>query len=1179
MRLARYCALLALPAAMLLAQEFRGTISGTVTDPSGGKVANVKLTATETRTGAVTAAQTDATGNYTIPFLAPGTYTVTAETMGFKKYEHPNVTLGPGDHPVLDIHLELGEVSQSVSVVEEVPLINSDNATMGQTITTKQVEDLPLNGRTPAMLAQLSIGVIATAQPSLVHPFDNAGAAAWSIGGTPSQTAELLIDGAPDGTWDNRLAYSPTQDSVQQVMVDAFNTDAAYGHTSGGTVNQIMKTGTNAFHGSMYEFNQVSRLNAVNFFTNKSGAAVPVTHFNQYGLTAGAPIVIPKLFNGRNKLFWFFAWENLADAQPNNSTLSSSTSNFTTVPTAAERTGDFSALNYTLYNPYSAVQSGSAVTRSPFSPNNVIPKTMLDPVALAYLPFYPQPNLTPLGANGFQNYVSNFLSTDTYDNELGRIDYNMSDRSHLFVDVRHNYRVQAKGNYFNNIATGVNLTRENYGATVDEVYTINPTSFADVRLNFTRMNEVHGEPSQGFNPTTLNFPSYIASSSSYLVMPLISFGSCGSQTSFQCLGDNSASRDPSQSYQLFGAVTKVMGSHTFKFGGDVRQYRLNTYITGSSAGSYTFGNGWVRASNSSSSTLQTGQDFASFLMGLPTAGQFDINSHASWTSYYFSGFAQDDWRFSKTLTLNLGLRFDQDLPYGESFGRTVNNFDTIATSPIAAAATAAYAANPLAQLPAANFMVNGGLTYPSASGGAPYHVTSHLFSPRIGLAWTPSALHNKTVIRAGFGIFVAPITVASLATTGSYSSNPLVDQEGFSQTTSMIVPSNFLAPSATLGNPFPGGILQPVGSAAGLSTFLGQNVSFLNPYMKNPYSVRWNFGVQHSLTRNTLLEVEYMGNHSVHLPMAFTQLNVIPRQYLSTATYRDQATINTLTASVANPFAGLEPGTSLNSSKTTVAQLLARFPQFPVGSGSGSSGVIEQNLSNGRSYFESLSVRAEHRLSYGLSLIANYMYSRLIEQDTWLNDTDPVPEKRVSPFDHPQHFVVGATYGLPMGKNRLLDLKSRWANAILGGWTVNGIYTYQTGAPLLWTNGSTTSIGDYVYYGGPLNLDTSKVNGNAFDKSQFDTKSADQYQYHIRTFSTTFSNLRQAAINNFDASIMKQFNVKETMYFQLRMEAFNVLNHPVFAAPVTTISSSTFGEINAQGNLPRQIQLGARFVW
>jgi hypothetical protein len=1161
---------------VVYAQEFRGAISGSITDPGGAAIANATVIATETRTGARSKTVSDAAGEYTIPFLPPGVYEISAEGRGFKRYVRQNVQLGSEDHPVLDIRMEVGEVTQSIDVTESVSLMNSENASVGQTITTKQVEDFPLNGRTPMMLAQLSIGVIATAQPSLVHPFDNSGAAAWSIGGTPAQTSELLMDGSPDATWDNRLAFSPPQDAVQEVTVKAFDNDAAYGHTASGTANQILKTGTNSFHGSLYEFNQPSAVDAVNFFTNRSGGVVPVTHFNQYGATIGGPVWIPRLFNGRNKLFFFFAWENLSDAQPNNSTLGTPTS-YTTVPTDAERKGDFSALNFTLYNPYSAVLNGSTVTRMPFA-GNMIPPTMLSPVAMAYLQYYPQPNTTPLGANGFQNFVNNVTSSDTYNNELGRIDYNMSDRSHMFFDIRHNDRVQAKNNYFSNVATGVNLARENWGATIDEVYTINPTTILDVRANFTRMNEVHYEPSEGFDPTQLQFPSYIGASSQYLVMPYIEFGSCGSQTSFQCLGDDTASKDPSQSYQLFGDVVKLLGKHTLKFGVDARQYRLNTYITGNSAGSYTFGNAWVRQASNSSSTTVVGQDFASFMLGLPTAGQFDIESQGSYSSYYYAGFVQDDWRVSKTLTVNVGLRFDHDTPYSEAFGRTVDGFATGTPSPISAAATAAYGKNPISLLPASSFDVNGGLTFPSAGNGAVYNQGSHIFSPRVGFAWSPSALHTNTVIRGGFGLFVSPITVANLGENGTYSSNPLVDQEGFSQTTTVVVPTNNLAPSATLSNPFPGGILSPVGNSQGLSTFLGQNITFMNPDMRDPYSIRWNLGVQHTFSKDLLLEVMYMGNHAVHLPIAVTQLNVIPRQYLSTLPTRDQNLINQLTATVANPFVGLLPGTNLNSSTTTAAQLLARYPEFPVGEASGSSGIVEQNLTIGSSYFESLNARVEKRLSHGLSLIGVYMLSKLIERDEWLNDTDPLPEKRISPFDHPEHFVVGASYALPVGRNQLVNLQSRWTNAILGGWILNGIYTYQTGAPLIWTNGSSTTPGDYVLTGQPIELNASQVNGTAFNTAAFDIKSADQFQYHIRTFATTYGNLRAQGINNLDASLLKNFSFTERTYLQIRFETFNTVNHPVFSAPSTTVTSN-FGVITAQANLPRQIQFGARLVF
>lgn len=480
--------------ALLLAQEFRGTISGAVADPDGAGIAGVHITATESRTGTKTQTQTNSDGQYTLPFLLPGDYTIAAETTGFKTFLRQGIHLDSGGHPVVDIKLVIGSITESVKVVEEVPLLNVENASTSQVITAKQVEDLPLNGRAPMMLAQLAIGVVATSNPSLVHPFDNNGSAAWSISGTPAQTSELLMDGAPDELWSGSLAYSPSQDAVQEVTVDAFNTDAAYGHTYAGTINMVLKTGTNDFHGSLYEFGQASALDANNWFNDAKGSPKPITHFNQYGLTAGGPVIIPKLYNGKDKLFWFFAWENLDDAQP--------TADITTVPTTAEGQGDLTTLmgSSQLYNPYSGVLSGGTITRQPFqcdpsgnplppnltpgpgfgtqaagTPCNKIPTALLNPVAQAYLKFYPSPNATGT-ADGFDNYLNQNTSADTFDNELGRLDYNMSSRSHLFFDFRHNARVQEKNNYFSNISTGTTLARVNWGATLDEVYTFPPRS-------------------------------------------------------------------------------------------------------------------------------------------------------------------------------------------------------------------------------------------------------------------------------------------------------------------------------------------------------------------------------------------------------------------------------------------------------------------------------------------------------------------------------------------------------------------------------------------------------------------------------------------------------------------------------------------------------------------------------
>jgi hypothetical protein len=1158
---------------VMVGQDTRATISGAVLDSTGAGIPNVKVISTETRTGTVVNTVSDSAGQYTIPFLAPGFYEVSAQAQGFKKFVRKGLEIGSGDHQTVDIRLDVGDVTQSVEVSGDVSLINTENSSTGQTITTQQVEDFPLNGRTPMMLAQLAIGVIATGSPSLVHPFDNGAAAAWSIGGAPAQTSELLIDGAPNGTWDNRVAYNPPQDAVQQVVVKAFDSDSAYGHTGSGTLNQVMKTGTNSFHGSLYEFNQVSALEANNFFNNQKGLGNPLTHFNQYGASIGGPVLIPKLYNGRNKLFWLFAWENLKDSQPN--------TDFTTVPTAAEKKGDFSAYGATIYDPNTGTLTGSTVNRMPF-PNNMIPTNRLNPISLAYMQYYPAPNVTGL-ANGFDNFGNSATSNDNYSNELGRIDYNMSDRSRLAFNVRHNHEFQLKNNYFGNISTGSNLTRENWGASADEVYTLTPTTILNLRLNFTRLTELHGEPGAGFDPTTVGFPPYIASSSQYLQMPFMGFsGSCGSQTSFQCLGDTGASKDPSQSLQLFGDIVKIVGKHAMKFGVDARQYRLNVITYGNSAGSYTFANNWTKQSTSTSTAAVPGQDLASMLLGLPTSGQFDVNASGSFYSYYYGGFFQDDWRLKRNLTINLGLRYDHDLPYSEKYGRTVNGFDTTVANPVASAAIAAYNKSPIPQIPVGSFAVPGGLTFASPSDRAIYQNNTHLFSPRVGFAWSPDLFKGKTVLRGGFGMFVAPVTVANLAITGAYSTNPIVDQEGFSQTTPFVVPSNFLAPTTTISNPFPTGIQQPTGSAAGLSTFLGQTISFLNPNVKNPYSMRWNFGFQHTLSKDMVLEVVYIGNHSVHLPIPTTQMNVIPRQYLSTLPTRDQPLISSLTATVANPFAGLIPGTSLNNATTTVAQLLAAYPEFPVGSGTQSAGVIQQNADLGSSFFQSVNVRVEKRLSHGVSLIGTYIRSKLIEEDSWLNDTDLSPEKRISPFDHPNHFVIASVYTLPIGKGKLVNLESRWSNLAFSGWVLTGIYTFQTGQPINWVNGSTTTPGDYIDYGGNIALnprDVASPTATAFNTSVFNTAAATQLQYHIRTFSTTFPNLRQDGINNFDSSLLKRFNFTERMYFQLRLEVFNIVNHPTFAAPNAQATNANFGIITAQSNRPRTIQIGARFVF
>jgi hypothetical protein len=1163
-----------------MAQEFRGSISGAVTDATGAAIAGAKITATEINTGTRAETATDGAGHYNVPFLLPGDYQISGRMEGFKEYIRKGVHLGAGESPILDIRLEVGATQTSVEVVETVPLINSENASIGSAITSKEIEDLPSNGGTPMMVAQFAMGVTPMSQPSQVLPFASGGAASWSIAGSANQTNELLVDGVPNGTWDGRQAYSPPQDAVQEVRVKAFDSDASYGHTGGGTANQVLKSGTNDVKGAAMWKNQPSNLVANDFFRNRTGLPVQVTHFNQYSIVAGGPVFIPKVINGKNKLFWFFAFEGVKDSQP--------ATTFMTVPTDAERTGDFSALlsvvkpgPTVLYDPSTATLSGTTINRTAY-PGNKIPASQISSIAKNYLSLFPEPNVTAgVGPDGNNNFGSNAPSADGYTNELGRIDYNWAENQRTYFNVRHTDYYQTKNNYFNNLATGSNLSRSNWGGTLDHVWVVSPSNVLNMRLNFTRMYEDHSSPSAGFDPTTYGFPSYLGGSSELPQLPTLTFAT--TQTNIQTVGFGSnANLLPSQSLQLYGSMVMVRGQHNFKVGGDVRQYHLNYRAFGNSAGNFSFnGNQWVRQSSGSSATVAMGQDMAQFLLGLPVSGTYDLNASAMYYAYYGAAFIHDDYRVSRNLTVNLGLRFDHDFPYHEKWGRTDNGFAFTTPSPLAAAAQAAYAKSPSALLPASQFNVPGGLTFATPQNTAIFQNTSHLLSPRVGLAWTPDRFHNKLAIRTGFAMFVQPIAISTLQVSGAYSTNPLSLQPGFSQTTQMVATNNnYLSPANTLANPFPGGAFtQPAGSSAGLLTNAGQAVNFMNPNMKSPYSMRWNLSLQYQLTPSLMMEVAYIGNHSVHLPVTYTQFNGIPAPYLSTALVRDQNVINALSATIANPFFGLQSSTGTATS-TTVAQLLAPYPEFPQGQASpGSSGVVMNDNSVGSSYYHSLNVLAQRRFSHGVSLIGTFMWSKMIDATNWLNASDLSPEHRISPFYRPMRFSIASTYDVPVGRGKLVNVQNRLLNNIFGGWLVAGAYMFQVGGPLTWLNGSTNNPGDYVYFGGNLNSQPRNVDGYAFDITPFDNKSADQFQYHIRTFASTFGNVRSDGINDLSGSFQKRFYFAEKRMLQIRFEGFNLMNHPVFAAANTTVSSSAFGTITSQANRPRLLQVVVRLVF
>jgi hypothetical protein len=721
--------------------------------------------------------------------------------------------------------------------------------------------------------------------------------------------------------------------------------------------------------------------------------------------------------------------------------------------------------------------------------------------------------------DGSLNYsAGNEIRSDTYNGQLGRLDFNIGDKHKLFWDFRHNDRIENRLNVFNNPASGRDLLRINLGSTLDYVYTVTPTMVANIKVNWTHFREANVSFSDGVKATDLGFPSYLTSNSPNLIIPRLAFngdaGPPGGCVCFYGIGRDQDSNSPFNIFSIFGDVVKIKGNHSLKMGGDVREYRRSNVSYGDSQGRFDFNSNWTRGPQDNSAAAPFGQDFAAFMLGLPTGGDYQLNAFSTTQSKFAAVFLQDDWRVRSNLTINVGIRFEHEFPTTERFNRGITGFDGTATSPIAATTIAAYA-----KLPITNGPVD----------------------------W-----------------FLVPVGVRPTST---------LNQPGFSASSSVVASlDSMVTPYATFSNPFPAGISQPTGSSLGLATFLGQGLTFFNPHVRNPYSIRWNFDIQRQLPFNSVFELAYIGNHAVHLAEGSTatgsdniNLNYIPGKYLSTEPIRDAAmtaTNSLLTGAVTNPFAGLVPGQSLNGSTVSLQTLLKPFPEF---------GNISQQLANGgSSYFHSLDVRLEKK-THGLFILANFTYSKLIEQIRLLNDFNTAPEKRVATDDRPLRFVATGLYELPIGSGKLLHFQSTWANRLVGGWTIGGIYTNQLGQPLGW--------GDVIYLGGPLQYDPHQVRGLAFDVTRFDRVSGDQVVSHLRSFPTQFGNLRQDGANNLDVSLIKNTPLSERINFQLRAEAFNATNRTEFNAPNLSPTAGSFGTITTQANNSRQMQFGARLTW
>ena len=1162
--LARTC--LAMLAALALplgahAQDPRGSITGVVTDQSGGRLPGVTVTATNVDTNVPSTTTTNNEGNYVIPYLTPGKYTLTVELSGFKKVERQNIEVRVSDRIDLDFKLEVGNIEETVSVTAESPLLETANASAGQVIDEKRIALMPLSDGNPFTLARLVPGVAYFGDLKFSRPFDNGGTSDINADGSTGGN-EFTLDGSPNMASGRRVAFVPPAGAVQEFKVATASFDASEGHTAGAMVNVTLKSGTNRVKGETYYYKRDDKLSAPDFFVKKTNSAKPGLGYDRFGFNLGGPVWLPG-YSGRDRSFLFGAVEWLYDEFPEPGPR--------TVPSEKMRNGDFSELlaqGIQIYDPLTAKTSGARVVREPFA-GNIIPPNRISPIAQQLLKYYPMPNQAG-NSQGADNFFSTNPRTDKFYSISTRFDHTLTDRQRIFVRYTRNHRREARGAYFGSVSgiipTGNYLFRKNDGVTADHVYTVTNRTLLNVRGGWQRFREPNVRQHQDlFDPATLGFPSAtVGQFRSARYFPNFNFDTLSD------IGDNLSSGTTHSIYSLQPTFTRLAGDHSIRIGYDLRLYREYSANPNRLAPQFDFsrGSSFTRAADNSTGLF--GQDVANFLLGYPTGGTIDRNGVRLDNTLYNGVYVQDDWKVSSRLTLNLGVRYEYELPTYDSHNANVRGFDPAAAIGIAPAAQAAYAKNPIPEVAASAFKVQGGIMFVDDQHRGFWNGDKNNVQPRAGFAYE---LSPKTVIRGGAGMYAVPAIIA-----GNY-------QPGFSQSTSIVVsPDRGLTLRASLANPFPDGVLEPVGSSLGANTFLGQGLGRFYPLdAKNPMNARFMLGVQRELPGQWLLDVGYTGSRGWDQQVEL-DMNYVPLQYLTTSRERDQTTIDYLGAAVANPFAGLIPNTGRNNATIARRELLRPYPQF--------TGVTSYAY-DGTTRYDSMQVKMEHRFTAGYSLLAAYTYSKFTERVSKLNATDTSYEERYADADIPHRIALSGILELPFGKGR------RWAgdasgltDAVIGGWSIQAIGQLQSGRPIGFSN---------VYYDGDPSKLKAKYSGNTnepvfntsgfyFHDAKVQTNGVDdptkqrndtriRLGDNVRYFPSRLNGVRGQILNLWDISVVKQVRLAGNVRAQFNLEFLNAFDQAYFNNANTDPTSASFGLVTSQRNLPRDIQVAAKIVF
>ncbi|HEY3136508.1 MAG TPA: carboxypeptidase regulatory-like domain-containing protein [Blastocatellia bacterium] len=1113
------------------AQAEQAAITGTVTDQRGAVVPGAKVIVTNLKTRAIRDTQTNSEGNYSVPYLPPGEYEIVVEAQGFSKEHLVDVNLAVGSTATVNVALRPGGLQEAVSVTAGAVQLERQTGSLGNVVGSLQITELPLLGRNPYDLVTLAPGVVDRGN-SGTGPIINGGR---------SNTSEVLLDGAEQrNSTTNDLNYTPPLETVQEFKVITNNMSAEFGRSGGGVLIAATRSGANVVHGSLFEFFRNDKLNANTWQNNR--ASLPRSPFrrNEYGGTVGGPVFIPRVYNGRDKTFFFLSLEQVKERAPNDIIM--------TVPTDLQRRGDFSqTLDASgnlikIFDPATTRPDPSRAgrfLRDQFSCNgkvNVICPDRISPLALRILEFFPLANRP--------GQTQNFAQTASRKNDSWslflRIDQNVGTKQHLFFTYgRKDNPRSTPGVTLAFPPEGVNgefgtIESHPRTAVLSDTFTFRPNLIAEVRGSFTR-NVIQTHPrSAGFDFTQLGINQAVKQRAEALLFPRIDISDVSS------LGPDRASffNDAEQAEEFQSHTTYVRGAHTMKGGFQFSFMAFNVFRPERPAGQYVFARGFTQGPDPSTTSASAGFGVATFLLGAPTGGQITLDPTLAASQKYYAWYLNDEWKALRNVTLQMGVRWEYQTPWSDRFNQLAF-FDPQAVEPLTGQ--------------------KGVLEFVGSDSNSHYQSDpdKNNFAPRLGIAW--EVLKN-TVLRAAYGLFYFPGSGGIGAGASDLGS-------GFLASTPVFLGQTPAAPNtppagASLANPFQAGFVSPpsTGVGGGLTTAFRKWIT--------PFNQQWNLNIQRALTRDMIVEVAYVGSRGEHIWINRNR-NAVDTKYLSMGTDLDTL--------VTNPFFGKISGIGAQST-VRKSQLLRPFPHY--------TDITRFRDPIGDSIYHAFTVRVDKRFSHGLLVQGSYTISKSIDDVTerfsgrsaLIDPNNLSLSRSVSDEDRPQVLKINFVYQLPFGQGRKWLGHGPFA-AVFGNWQFSGIGNFQAGRPVIITASGNTHLPGVTAYAmrvkSPILPDGQQTLDRWFDKDAF----LPPPQFSLGNDSRTQPNLRGPGIRRVDLSLSRTQRIKERVNLQFRGEFFNAFNTPQFGEPIGSMADQNFGRIISSVGIARQVQLGLRLAF